>query len=93
MSGGKITSDELSIELKEQINGVAKYKNGSGVFPSMQDSVIIEDDFITDSTMITIIPTDEKIGCWTVESFDGNFVVTTDISELKDVPFTWGGVK
>lgn len=56
-------------------------------FPATQDST-----FITANTYITVTPTGEPAGTWTVQSYDGYFTITSDADE-NAIGFDWNGVK
>lgn len=80
-------------EIDTAVNSKASFKNGTGIFIKDKNSITIEDTFITDNTLITVIPTSDKIGFWVVDTYDGYFTIVSDKIETEDVNFTWGGVK
>ena len=71
----------------------ASFKSGSFTFPSGMITHKITDNFITASTLVTIIPTTEKKGSWTVNSTSGSFTITSDTIEPVNVICDWGAIK
>jgi len=88
-------NDEI---LRDGINAVqsnvrkkSEFKNGSDIFISGK-SCTVNDVFITADTFITVIPTKEKAGIWSVESSDNKFIITSD-SDENNISFEWNGIK
>jgi hypothetical protein len=79
--------------VEDAIGGSAKYKNGTGTFPTGNTSFTITDAFITANTLVTICPKAEKVGFWIVDSYAGYFTITSDKAETADVAFDWGAIK
>ena len=84
-------SDDIQA-LNELVSTKASFKNGTSTFPSGTTHTVT-DAFITASTLVTISPTTEKQGVWTVDSANGSFTITSDTSETTGVTFDWGAVK
>ncbi|TCX53827.1 hypothetical protein [Dehalobacter sp. 14DCB1] len=97
-----ITTNELNFDPATQVeldavasvaNNKASFKNGTGTFTSGGTSYQVTDAFITANTMVTVSPTGTKVGSWTVQSYDGYFIITSDATESSGVTFDWGAVK
>ena len=73
-------------------NGKASFKNGSGTFPA-GTTYTVTDAFVTTNTLVTVSPTAEKKGSWSVNSANGSFTITSDTAETTGVTFDWGAVK
>lgn len=54
-------------------------------------SVQINDTRITATTFVSIFPVGTKLGTWSVESFNGYFVVASTLTE--SCAFKWSAVK
>lgn len=90
---GKALDATQGKALAEQISTKASFKNGSATFTAGGTTYQVTDAFITTNTLVTIIPTSEKQGAWSVVSNAGSFTITSDTVETVAVTFDWGAVK
>lgn len=87
-------SDITDITINININIIgSKHKNGTSLISAKTKTQKVVDEFITSETMVVIAPLIMKLGYWTVESFKGYFIVTSDVDEEHDVSFVWGATK
>lgn len=79
----------------------AQYKRGSDTFLAATSEIRVDDSFVDVNTMVTISPKEVKENFWSVESFDGYFVISSledgvgssNANETKNVSFDWSAVK
>lgn len=94
-----ITSNDGDIStLQSDVNAVetlasskADFKTGSGTFTTGLTHTVT-DAFITANTFVNVIPTGTKLGQWTVQSYNGNFTITSTLSETNST-FEWNAIK
>ena len=75
--------------LDTAVAGKAMAKAGSDTFTSGGTTKVVTDAFITTSTFVSVSPTSNKAGVWSVSSASGSFTVTSDTTETINVTFDW----
>lgn len=93
LTDAKAYADAGDATISSAIGQKASFKSGSFTFPSGMITHKITNTFITASTLVTIIPTTEKKGSWTVNSTNGSFTIISDTVEPIDVTCDWGAIK
>lgn len=71
----------------------AEFKKGSGVFAANTNTCVVEDTFITEDTLVTIIPATQDHGIWSGRSESGKIIINSDITETVDIAFDWAANK
>lgn len=69
--------------------GQVKVIPKSGSFPMNQTTHTVTDTSVTASSRVDVYDDGSAIGSWSVESYDGSFIITSNATETANVPFDY----